>query len=246
MNRLIPILTLAALSTLAAAQAPIERQPTPENARHYHAGPRTTQPAPGIRVTTSGGALENVKTDAQTTELRLAHGMASVAVDNPAEGALILVDLPGGQADLLKDGFYSLNADTNTLTVLRGEADIFALGAPADAKGITVKEGESVVLGANARPHEATRAEMGTRDPYHRRGGDGFVEPGWDGYGGYGYYGEPYGYGYPYYGGWGWDYPYYGYGWGLGFGYGWGGWGGYRGGFGGYRSGGFGFRGGRR
>ncbi len=240
MSRILPILTLAAFSTLAAAQAPIERH-TPENARHYHAAPRTTEPAPGIRVTTTG-PLETVATNADQTELRLIHGTATVTVDNPADGALILFDLPNGQADLLKDGLYSLNADNNTLTVVRGEADGFALNAPADAKGITVKEGETLALGANAHPRQATRAELGVYGIYPHHEGEGYAVPNWDyAYPDYRAYDDFYGYPYyPYYG-YGWGVPYYGVG--FGFGYGWGGgWGGYRG-FGGRGFGGGGFRG---
>lgn len=246
---LLPMLALTALSTLADAQAPIERH-TPEGARRYHSAPRTSEPAPGIRVTATG-TLDTVATDADRTELRLTHGTATVRVDNPTEGSLILIDLPNGQADLLKDGFYALNADANTLTVLHGEADVFAPNAPPDAKGTTVKEGESITLGVNAHPREATRAELGNyggygdRGGYARHNGEGYADPDW-GYGAAPYYGDFYGYGYPYYPyyGYGWGYPYYGYGWGIGLGYGWGGWGGYRGGLG-YRGGYGAFRGSR-
>ncbi len=37
----------------------------------------------------------------------------------------LLVDLPGGQVSLLKDGFYTFNADTQTVRVLKGEADAY-------------------------------------------------------------------------------------------------------------------------
>lgn len=197
----------------------------------------STQPIPGIwlRVDPST-SVQTVSADAKGTEIRVVHGIANVSVHHPGQGARILVDLPGGQISLLKDGMYTFNADTNIVRVLKGEADAFAGSA---VKGIKVKEDHQFTLAAAAngsRPVEVSRDELmsdyltgGNGDP---RGGEGYGRPGYGPYGD-GFYGYPplaYGYyGYPY----GWGYPY-GYGLGLGFGY-YGGFGGFRGGYGGFR-----------
>jgi len=232
---LLSLATAAALS----AQAPIERA----------AGPR---PVPGVFVHSAKNAyVRTVSINADHTELRVEHGVANIRVDHPAEGSLILVDLPGGQVDLLKDGFYTFNADTNTFRVMDGEATAYATGN--SAKEIKVKSAQEVVF--DAHPHAAdfersqARADLvpydaAPRGEYANGGGYGEAYVGDAPYG-YGYYAPYpyYAYGYPYgYYGWGWGYPYYGYGWGLGLGFYGGGFYGYRGGFGGYHSG---FGGGR-
>jgi len=148
----------------------------------------------------------------------------------------IVVDLPGGQTTLLKDGVYTFNAETNTVRVLHGEAQ-FIPGA--NAKPIKIKEEHELVLSAGPKPPKAVEADR--RDlladllPTSRppRGyGNAYgaylgtypgTYPG-TAYGpgpyGDGYYGYPYYPAYPYYAygyPWGWGYPYYGFG--LGFGY---------------------------
>jgi len=266
------LLTLATLAATAAAQAPdpassTQSQPAPIE-RHYSApsyntpsygGQRppqpppitTSQPAPGVLVRTDNpAAVQTVAADAKRTELRVEHGRATISVHDPATDMLILVDLPGGQTQLLKNGLYIFNADTNTVHVFRGEADAFAgSGTSEAAEPIKVKEDHQVVF-AGAQTH-ATYS-----DPYYARKDylppgpppNGNPEPGANpppayGYAPYGdgyYEGYPYyAYGYPY-----WGYPYFGLGWGWGGGF-------YRG-FGGFRGGGFrggfggGFHGGRR
>jgi hypothetical protein len=250
------------------APAPIERSGTPQNAQVHGAQVQGEQqpsiisvhPAHGITVRAdSATEVKTVASDAQHTELRLERGIADVIVRNPAPDMLVLVDLPGGQTQLLKDGFYTFNASTNTARVFSGEADAFA---NTSDKPTHVKGGDQVVFaGGRARvsysdPYNA-RADVlsaGMNGGYEGQGpgsaGDGYGAPGYtygEGYGGFGEgyvadggYGDyPYAYGYPYgyYGGWG--YPF---GIGLGFGYGFGGYGyggyGYRGGI--YRGGGFG------
>ena len=69
---------------------------------------------------------KTVSADAKGTEMRITHGVANVSVHHPEnKDARILVDLPGGQTALLKDGLYTFNADTNTVRVLKGEADAY-------------------------------------------------------------------------------------------------------------------------
>jgi hypothetical protein len=182
-----------------------------------------------LRVDANTG-VETVSADAKGTELRITHGVADVSVHHPEnKDARILVDLPGGQTALLKDGLYTFNADTNTVRVLKGEGVAYP-GAAVD--GIKVKEDHQFVFAAAAsKATESSRDELlADYLPSNNRNGDGAGRAGYGaGYGpGYGPYGDGfygYPYGYPY--GYGFGYPY---GFGLGFGY-FGGFGGFRGGF---------------
>lgn len=227
------------------------------NHRQHPMRPHTfaIDPVEGVRIV-SDHRVDTIGSQAansdDTTEFRLDHGRANVLIDHPQAGSLILLDLPGGQVDFVHDGLYTVNADTDTVRVLRGEADVFPPNAPADAKGVTVREGQQVVLSGDLHPTDAPGAEL--RADLLSPGLSG--RPHGEDDGGYGYYGgyypplygwgapvyPYYGWGYPYYGwggpyawdwGWpglGWGYPY---GAGLGFGLGWGGyypgWGGYYG-----------------
>jgi hypothetical protein len=193
-------------------------------------------------------SVKDVSSDAQKLELHVERGVANIDVHDPAKDTLILVDLPGGQTQLLKNGLYTFNAETNTARVLRGEALAFPSGDAANAKPIKVKEYNKIVYsGKNVRPREFTPYELradllpGPRvAPGYGGGGTG---PSF-GYGPYGdgfypYYAPYYAYGYP----WGWGYPFYPYGYGfypfgvgLGFGY-------YGGFYGGYGFHGYGFHG---
>ena len=213
----------------------------------YVPGPQVTQsqPIPGVvlRVATDG-SVKTVSADAKGTELRVEHGRANVSVRQPAADSELLVDLPGGQVSLLKDGLYTFNADTNTVRVLKGEADAYPGPAGPGVKGIKVKEYREVSFNSSpggVRAIDVSQQEA-MADFLPASGGNGEPPRGYGyGYPGYGYgpYGDGY-YGYPYpyaayawgYPGWGFGYPY-GFGVGVGFGY----YGGFRGGYGyrGYR-----------
>jgi hypothetical protein len=252
--------------TMQGAPAPIERHaPTPDQYERQHGlqrGPMANYDAhlaPGGVIATSGGTanavplagvylrvaqdstVREVASDAKHTEFRVERGVANISVHGPNDGMLLLVDLPNGQVQMLKNGLYTFNATTNTMRVLKGEANAFATSAPADTKPVKVKEDHAVTFAATAGklrsnefyPMEA-RADL-IAQPYHDReqvGGGGYTGGGYYGagegfYGGYGYpYGGPVGYwGDP----WAFGYPF---GLGVGFGYGFGG-GFYGGGFGG-------------
>ena len=219
-----------------------------------------THPAQGITVRAdSATEVKTVASDAQHTELRLERGIANVLVRDPAPGMLTLIDLPGGQVQLLKNGFYTFNAESNTARVFSGEADAFVSSTD---KPMHVKGGDQVAFVAG-------RSRISYSDPYNARadvlmapmsqGGQGYGQQGYgnqqaygnQGYGGYGYAAPAYegydgGYGDGFYGG---DYPYYAYGYGYPYGY-YGGYGypGFGLGFGfyggGYYGGGYGYRGG--
>ena len=210
---------------------PIRRYRTPQVTN--------SQIAPGIFLRSNAQtAFEHVSsTDPTHVELRLSAGVADLSVRHPEDRPQILVDLPGGQTAILKDGFYTFNAGTNTVRVLKGEAAAYP-GSKPDTKPVKVKEDHALAFTSpNARSMEFDPAQAGADIlPDGQRGeGDYAAQPRGSGYGPYG--DGFYGYGYPY--GWGgpfgWDYPY-GYGYPFGFGIGFG----YFGGFGGF--GGRGFR----
>ena len=82
------------------------------------------QPAPGVFVRSDvNNGVTTVHSSSTDTELRVVQGRANITVHHPADGSRILVDLPGGQVSLLKDGLYTFNAATNTVRVLHGEAE---------------------------------------------------------------------------------------------------------------------------
>jgi hypothetical protein len=192
--------------------------------------PRPTSPG-------QNSSVRAIAVDPNHTEIRVEHGIANISVHGPEHGAEILVDLPGGQTGLLKDGLYTFNADTNTVRVLKGEADAY-LTANTNAKPIKVKEDHSVTFSGPAARSVEFAPLQARADLVPNVGGPSSDGPQRYGYYNYGPYGDGfYGGYYPYYAGWG--YP-----------YGWGGWGypfGYGFGFGGFYGGGFyggGFRGG--
>ena len=246
------LLAIATLSTpvfaqnayINASSAPLAgdsftQSPAPiERPADIPSKPKITEsePAPGLAVR-ADHTVQTITADTHKVELRLDHGRANIMVNNPAEGSLTLVDLPGGQVQLLKNGLYTFNADTNTVRVLRGEADAFL---QSSANPLKVKEDQQIVLVPNAHPSDFDRY-YARQDflpgnpppgPYADRGSDVPPPPA---YGFYGPYGDGYyPYAYPYYA---WGYPYWGWGYPVvGFGF-------YGGHFGGFR-GGYGFHGG--
>ena len=214
----------AALLLLAAAAALAQNAPVTRSAPHH---PLVTEPVAGFRIV-SDAPLATVSNSADTVELRLEHGRATVHVDHPAPGTLLLLDAPTGQVDFTHDGMYTINADTGILRVLRGEAEAFPPNAPEDAQGTAVREGEQVTLAESLRPAPShdLRADLiqsgpGWPEHYDYSGAYpayGYAEGpawGWDPwfYSGWGWPGWGWG---PYYA-WGWD-PWLFPGWGWGFG----------------------------
>jgi hypothetical protein len=218
-------------------------------------GTATAHPVKGMYLLVGqNSAVREVSAGTDRVELRVERGLANVTVHDPAHHSLLLVDLPGGQVSLLKDGLYTFNAQTNTVRVLHGEAAVFPPSAP-NAKPVKVKENHELAFEGNGTGERLHPESFDQQDamadlippPYNPHAyadsgyGDGGYAPNGAYYGGYyGPYDDGF-YGYPYYalayGPWGWYYPWgwYGYpGFGLGFGY--------YGGFGGYR--GYGYRGG--
>ena len=167
------------------------------------------QPVEGVYLRVApNSAVREVAADAAHIEFRVERGLANLNVHHAPDGMVILVDLPGGQVQPYKNGFYTFNADSKTARVLVGEANVFADGY-SDAKPVKLKEDHAIAFnGAPLRPLEfapfQARADVLPTAAAFARASDGRY---------------PYGYApfYPYYA---WDYPYYGYGWGP-----YGGWG---------------------
>jgi hypothetical protein len=264
MRLILAAATLSAVSAVCAAQAAQQTSPANSNFEQQEAAPikratpaennypkaapgqelpQTTVPIPGVMLRVAPqSSVKQVSTDGEKLELRVERGVANVNVHDPAKDKVIVVDLPGGQTQLLKNGLYTFNAETNTARVLKGEALAFPQGAAADAKPLKVKEYNKVDFsGTNVKPHQFVPYEAsvdllpGPEGPRGDGGGAGYAY-GYDGYG-YGPYGDGF-YGYPYYAYGPWGYPYgygfYPYGVGLGFGY----YGGFHGGYG-FHGGGF-------
>ncbi len=225
-------------TTTSPQGAPIVRAVSDASSAGSHASSGRTfdsQPNSGVFVRSDvPNGVEVVSSSNAVTELRVLEGRANVTIHHPAGHSQILVDLPGGQVSLLKDGLYTFNAETKTVRVLHGEAEAFA-GAETASKGTKIKESEQLAFFDNARlkPVNSYAYEL-TADLLRGEGqgtdrgiGDGPYQHGF--YGGYPYYagayGYPYGYGFAPYG---YGYPF---GVGLGFGYYGGGFGGFRGGF---------------
>lgn len=240
----------SALSVAASAQydsqqpAPVQRAPRAYRSTTGSTPVRSSEVASGVWVRSTAG-FATVARDSQRTEIRIERGIANVTVHDPEEGSIVLVDLPGGQAQLLKNGLYTFNAATNTVRVVRGEASafpgnetrprkvgeyqLFSFGRDAHAMDVRSRYDRTDLLPGSVYAG-GQYAQSYADGPVYRDDAYGWGYPGY-----YGVY-PAYGYGYGYRGWGGWGYPY-GYGFGVGIGY-YGGWG--RGFYGG------GFRRGRR
>jgi len=228
-----------AQKSFPASERPLTEVPIAPNEEVAPGGGEAqANPTPGVILRVGmQSAVREVTSDAEKLELRVERGVVNVNVHDPGKGKLILVDLPGGQTQLLKNGLYTFNAETNTARVLKGEALAFREDAAPDAKPLKVKEYHKFVFnGTDAKTQEFVPYEASVDllpGPEGPRPAPGY------GYGayGYGFYGSPYwAYGYP-----GWGYPFYPYGYGfypygvgLGFTY----YGGFHGYHGGYHGGG--------
>ena len=193
-----------------------------------------SQPTPGVWLRSdSASALTTLSATPERTEIRLDRGRLNVTVHQPAQHAAILIDLPGGQTSLFKDGLYTFNADTNTVRVLRGEAAAYPgpIAANGNEKAIKIKEDHQLTLMAadgrpgeykpvESYPYELTADLLQSPDHGDRAYGNGYALE-YPAYGPYPYYAGFYGY--PGY--WGYGYPF---AYGIGFGY----YGGFHGGYG--------------
>ena len=226
--------------------APIERSPeyppnNPNDSNGYptnltagqvlsgHRNSASAVVAPGVFLRVGRGSdVRAVTLTNENTVLRVERGVANLSVHSVIRHAQIRVDLPGGQTSLIKDGFYTFNANSNTVRVLKGEAYTYP-GNNTQAKPIKIKENHAVVFnGPDVRsfefdPFEARADLIPYAHSEGQGGGPGYYGP----YAGYPYYD----YGYPYYLGYGYPYFYDPFYFGFGYGYYGGGWRGYGGGW---------------
>jgi hypothetical protein len=173
--------------------------------------------------------VQMVSPNLTQTEVRLERGRANVEVDQLYNQNVILIDLKNGQTQLLQNGLYTFDADSSTVSVFDGKADVFpGANLKADIKPIAVKGSHELVLtGEPAKPQRFDKDK--SQDDLYRwsslrseylgeaninlaenyAGASGFY-PGWYWAGGpYGYtwlpgdglFWNPYGYGFysPYY-----------------------------------------------
>lgn len=251
----------------SAPQPPARRQP-PQQAQIID-----SQPVSGIWLRSdSTSVLSTVSATPQRTEVRLDRGRLNVHIDQPAQNSEILIDLPGGQTSLLKDGLYTFNADTGVVRVLRGEAAVYpgAVSASADGGAIDIADIKPVWINEDHQlslePTPAAQAAQRSSGqikpvesypneldadllPLGHAGDRAYANESDSGGDGPAYapfapvYAGAFGYPGLYPGYLGYGYPF-GFGYGLGLGFGFGGYGGY--GFGGYGYRGYGGYGGYR
>jgi hypothetical protein len=70
-------------------------------------------------------SAQMVSTNLTRTEVRLDRGQANVEVDQIYKQNTILIDLPSGQTQLLKNGLYTFDVENSTVRVFNGQADVF-------------------------------------------------------------------------------------------------------------------------
>jgi hypothetical protein len=88
------------------------------------------------------------------TEVKLERGTANVEADQLYKQNVILIDLEKGQTQILQNGLYTFNADSSTVSVFDGKANVFpGTDLKADIKPIAVKGSHELVLtGEPAKP----------------------------------------------------------------------------------------------
>jgi FecR protein len=81
------------------------------------------------------------------TEVKLERGTANVEADQLYKQNIILIDLEKGQTQILQNGLYTFNADSSTVSVFDGKADVFpGSNFKADVKPVAVKGSHDLVL----------------------------------------------------------------------------------------------------
>jgi hypothetical protein len=283
-SKVLTLLSLATLSVVTFAQTTVSARPGTLNytegqasidARQLAAGAdsKTTLAAGQSLSTTNGKAeilltpgiflrvgsnstVHMVSPNLTQTEVRIEQGRANVEVDEIYNQNRILIDLPNGQAQIMKRGLYAFDATNSTVSVFDGQANVYpGRDLQTDIKPIEIKGGRMLALtGDGEKPVKFNKDEA--KDDLYNWGslrsqylgeanlslasayaGSSAFNPGWYWAGGmYGYtwlpgnglFWNPYGYGF--------YSPYYVYGGGPIYGY--------RGGFYGGRPGFYGYRGG--
>lgn len=129
----------------------------------------TTKLAPNQSISTSNGkaevlltpgvflrlgansSVEMISPNLTKTEVRLVQGRVDVEVDQLYSQNLLLVDMPNGQAHLMKQGLYGFDVGNSTLRVFDGEAEIYpGSNLNTDIKPIKVKGGRQISFSDDA------------------------------------------------------------------------------------------------
>jgi len=109
----------------------------------------------------SNSTVEMISPTLTRTEVKLVQGRANLEVDEIYDQNLLLVDVPNGQAHLVKKGLYGFDAGNSTVRVFDGEAEVFP-GADLDTnvKPIKVKGSREIALnGEMGKPQHFDKDE---------------------------------------------------------------------------------------
>jgi hypothetical protein len=91
--------------------------------------------------------VQMVSPNLTQTEVRLERGHANVEVDQLYKQNVILIDLEKGQTQLLQNGLYTFDADSSTVRVFDGKANVFpGSNLQTDVKPIDVKGSHELTL----------------------------------------------------------------------------------------------------
>lgn len=174
-SKVLTLLSLATLSAVALAQNTVSARPGTLNYIEGQASIEGRQLASGAVSNTSlqsGEALTTVNGKAEIlltpgiflrvgsnstvrmvtpnltqTEIKLEQGRANVEVDQLYPQNRILIDLPSGQVQILKKGFYAFDARASTVSVFDGQANAYpGSDLQADIKPVEVKGGRQLAL----------------------------------------------------------------------------------------------------
>ncbi|RZU39447.1 FecR domain-containing protein [Edaphobacter modestus] len=95
----------------------------------------------------SNSTVEMISPALTKTEVRLVQGRADIEIDQLYKQNLFLVDVPNGQAHLVKQGLYGFDAGNSSVRVFDGEADVYpGSNLNTNIEPIKVKGGRQIAL----------------------------------------------------------------------------------------------------
>jgi hypothetical protein len=117
--------------------------------------------------------VKMVSPDLMHTEVELSQGRASVEVDQIYKQNNLLVDMKGGQAQLLKNGLYEFDLANSTVRTFDGKALVFSSVAPTpNEKAVEVKGGRQMTLtGEAVKPVKFDKDKIAAGDPLYNWSG---------------------------------------------------------------------------
>ncbi|WP_263365824.1 FecR domain-containing protein [Edaphobacter bradus] len=116
---------------------------------------------PGVFLRLGGNTtVRMVSPNLTQTEVKLVQGRADVEVDQIYKQNVLLVDMPNGQTQLLKNGLYGFDVDDSTVRVFDGQAAVYPGAGPhTGIKPIEVKGGHQLAL--NGEPAKSQHFNKG-------------------------------------------------------------------------------------